>query len=342
MPPAPRSFLRHRLRATGAIFALALTLPGARALAYVRARTPDTFVPIFWADPRKVLEIARPPEGVGVTTDDLRAAAQAAVASWSGSSIACTGLELRVAPRVTDSQVAARDGRNRILMRTGSWCRDPVALTHCHDPAAVALTTVFSRSRPGAADDGEMLEADIEVNAAGSFPWGIIPDGPISGRDFANIYDLTSALTHETGHFIGLDHTCLTPNMPLLVDDSGVAAPSCASVPADQQADIEDATMYPFMNPSEVGLRTLSTDDTRAACDIYPTWSVPDDEWIGAGGCTQAPAPVSRGFRPVIVGTVLWAAFALFASRARRRQRSRVGRGGEPTPCIRAGSSHST
>ncbi len=305
---------------------------GAPAAAYVRARTTDTFMPIFWSDPRKVLEVARPPDGLGISTDDLRGAAQAAVGSWSNSSIACTGVALRLASQTTDSQVAARDGRNRIIMRTGSWCRDPVTQAHCHDPAAVALTTVFSRSRPGAPDDGEMLEADIEVNAASSFQWGIVPEGPISGRDFANTYDLTSALTHETGHFIGLDHTCITPGAISLVDDRGTETFSCGTVPATEQSLVEDATMYPFMNPADISLRTLSADDARAACDIYPIAAVPDDEWVGAGGCSEAPGSPPPAPGRVLVTIVLLTAMGRFLRIARRPSRSSGASDSLPTP----------
>lgn len=315
------------------ILVILLILGHARtAEAYVRARTTDTYVPIFWADPRKVLEIARPPDGVGVSTDDLRGAAQAALASWSSSAIACTGVSLRLATAATDSQVAGRDDRNRIVMRTGSWCRDPLAMTHCHDPAAVALTTVFTRSNPNGPDDGEILEADIEVNATGDFQWGVIPDGVVSGRDFANIYDLTSALTHETGHFIGLDHTCATPNAPLLIDDGGIAVPLCSSIPADQDAVILDATMFPFMDPSVVTLRSLSPDDEKAACDIYPRWASPVDEWVGGGGCAQAPSPVSRDPRSPILVAVALAIAAWLRRPARHRQNAAGARSRAPTP----------
>lgn len=298
------------------------------ARAYVRARTDDTYIPLFWSDPRKVLELAQPPAGIGITAADLRGAAQAAVASWSHSSIACTGVALSLAREATEDQTAGFDGINRIIMRTGAWCRDPVAMTHCHDPSVLALTTIFSRSRPGAADDGEMMEADIEVNAVAGMQWGIVPTGSYSARDYANTYDLPSVLTHETGHFIGLAHSCLVPNAPLLVDDRGVAIPSCSAIPAAEESLIADATMYPFMDPANITLRSLTPDDARAACEMYPTWSVPDDVWIGAGGCSQAPVPPSHRARQLAfaVGLLLGCA-AVWRRGSARRELTRPGRG---------------
>jgi hypothetical protein len=289
------------------------------ANAYVRARTTDTFVPLFWTDPRNALEVARPPQDVGVTEVELRAAAQKAVAAWSYPQLSCTGVALRLGGESTDSQVAARDGRNRIIMRTTAWCRDPVALTHCFDPAAVALTSVFSASRPGTPTDGEILEADIEVNAVGDYQWGTIPDGPISGRDYANIYDLPSVLTHEVGHFIGLDHTCLVPNTPLLLDDQDMAVPSCGSIPSAESALIEDATMYPFMNTTDVKLRTLTADDARAACEIYPVGSPPIYEWTGAGGCSLSWSATSDDPSPLTTSIFSAVVITLFWRRSRRR-----------------------
>ncbi|MES1208896.1 MAG: MYXO-CTERM sorting domain-containing protein [Pseudomonadota bacterium] len=270
-----------------------MVVHAAPAAAYVRKRTADTFVPMFWPDPRLTLEVARPPDGIGVTLDDLHAAARAAADSWSYPAIPCTGVTVQLGPAVTDSQVAGRDGKNRIIMRVGSWCRDPVTQSYCHDPAAVALTTFFSRSKPGAPNDGQILEADIEINAVGDYQWAAIPDGPISGRDYANVYDLPSVLTHETGHFIGLDHTCRVDGAPDLVDDRGDVYPGCFDVQAENQPLIMDATMFPFMNPAEMKLRTLTADDARAACEIYPTTSVPWEEWSGGGGCAAAPGPPS-------------------------------------------------
>jgi hypothetical protein len=319
----PRIFPSPK-RAIGALLGvvvLGAPLFAAPAYAYVRARS-DAFSPVFWPDPRQALQITIPPDGLGVTALDLRMAAQAAIAAWSYPALSCTGVALRLNPEYTESQVAGRDHTNRIIMRTGAWCRDPIAMTHCRDSAIVAVTTVFTRVRPGKPDDGLILEADIEVNATGDYRWTLIPDGPISGRDYANLYDLTSVLTHETGHFIGLDHNCLLPQAAMLIDDKGNPQPACSDIPSDVQAQIVSATMYPFMNPTDVTVRSLTADDQRAACEIYPPSSVPLDEWTGAGGCSTAPGPTIRGALPACVGAVLAMTpllFALLSVGARRR-----------------------
>ncbi|MBC8131441.1 MAG: hypothetical protein H7X95_00560 [Deltaproteobacteria bacterium] len=302
------------------------------AAAYVRARTEKTFLPLFWTDPRKALEIALPPAGVGVTDAELRGAAQAAVSSWSYPRIACTGISLRLGGESMDSQVAGRDGKNRIIMRVGHWCRDPVALKFCHDEAAVAVTTLFSRRQPLSPKDGEILEADIELNAVDQFEWGIIPEGPISGRDFANIYDVASVLTHEMGHFIGLDHNCLPPKADPLVDDQDRPVPSCFDLPSDKQASIEDATMYPFTDTTDVRLRSLSPDETRAACEMYPIDSLPVYEWIGAGGCSHAPLAKPDGPLRVVAATILMAVLGLFLRMRRRTRPSQSTRNPAPIP----------
>ncbi|MEO5767556.1 MAG: hypothetical protein ABIS92_04340, partial [Polyangia bacterium] len=160
-----------------------LAMGAAPAHAYVRQRTDDTLVPFFWTDPRKVLEVSRPPDGLGISDTDLRISAQLAAEAWSYPALPCTGISLRLSSTSTSSQVAGRDHRNRIIMRTGDWCRDPGACTVPFDPAAVATTSLFSVARPGDVTDGEIMEADIEVNATGPFLWGVIPAGA-SGRDF--------------------------------------------------------------------------------------------------------------------------------------------------------------
>lgn len=82
------------------------------------------------------------------------------------------------------------------------------------------------------ADDGTILDADIEVNHAyNEFTIG----------DDNVVYDLQSVLTHEIGHFLGLDHT---PDI--------------------------FATMYAGYDEGSIEQRTLEIDDVDALCAVYP------------------------------------------------------------------------
>lgn len=285
----------------------------APAGAYVRTRTADTLVPYFWSDPFQTLEVAQPPDVVGLSAVDVVGAATAAAAAWSYPAIPCSGVSLRVSPGVVDSQVAGLDGHNRIIMRTDRWCRDPIGMTNCHDPMVIALTTVFTRSHPGAANDGQILEADIEVNAVDDF-FAIIP-ASFMVRDYADKYDLASVLTHETGHFIGLAHDCQLPSDTprQLTDDQGNQSPDCDALPATTQTQILQDTMYPWLNLADVSARTLTADDTRASCEIYPPLVV-------GGGCVTAP---SSRMGPVLslVAVTVFMTLIVVAARRRRARR---------------------
>jgi hypothetical protein len=79
---------------------------------------------------------------------------------------------------------------------------------------------------------GEILDADIEVNSA---------DMDLSIGDNDVTSDLQSILTHETGHFLGLAHS---------------REPT--------------ATMNANYDRADIGFRSLSGDDERGICSVYP------------------------------------------------------------------------
>jgi uncharacterized protein (TIGR03382 family) len=80
-------------------------------------------------------------------------------------------------------------------------------------------------------DTGELLNADIEINAK---------DHVFTISDEAVEADLLSVLTHETGHFLGIGHS-LTP----------------------------EATMFEFYAEGSTDLRSLTDDDRNAMCTLY-------------------------------------------------------------------------
>lgn len=91
----------------------------------------------------------------------------------------------------------------------------------------LALTTVTFNL-----DDGEIYDADLEINAA---------DITLTTGDAGIEYDLLSIVTHEAGHMLGIAHST-TPT----------------------------ATMTVQYVPGDTSLRTLDPDDAAAICAAYP------------------------------------------------------------------------
>jgi len=99
---------------------------------------------------------------------------------------------------------------NAILFRDDGWT---------HDPAAYALTTVAFSTKTG-----QILDADMEINTP-----------------LLTVGDLNFVVTHESGHFLGLDHS---PD--------------------------PTAVMY-FQYGGGAVIPQLSDDDLAAICTAYPT-----------------------------------------------------------------------
>lgn len=110
---------------------------------------------------------------------------------------------------------------NIILFQDTKW-------SYSGDGNTLAKTTVSFDTETGA-----ILDADIEINHAyNEFTVG----------DANVVYDLQAILTHEIGHFIGMDHS---PD-PF-------------------------ATMFLAYEPGDTFQRDLSDDDVAALCSVYPT-----------------------------------------------------------------------
>lgn len=169
-------------------------------------------------------------------------------------------------------EVNNRDATNVITFVETDWA---------HARAALALASVTY------APCGEIVDADIEVNAT-DWTFKIIGGGPV----LRTSHDIQNTLTHEIGHFLGMDHCD---------DDAVVGATNCDEVTMRVQTEAGDITM-----------RDLSPDDLAATRAVYPTDGAPplsaecpDTTQERGCGCVAARSSGALGFLGTLVGLAL-------------------------------------
>lgn len=151
-----------------------------------------------------------------------------AFATWTAPNATCTPGILAVELPPVDasplvSHVVNQAAVNVIGVVDGPWP---------HPLHALSLTTLSFEVATG-----KILDTDMEISS--EVAWSFGPNLPPDG------YDLLAALTHETGHFLGLAH-------------SGHP----------------DAAMYASYTPGTTTERTLTDDDQKGICSIYPSRQV--------------------------------------------------------------------
>jgi matrixin len=153
-----------------------------------------------------------------------------------------------------------------------------------HLASVVALTT--STFITGT---GELVDADVEMNAVTAFP--TIVDSPpcspgaLSTSCVAN--DVQNAMTHEFGHFLGLDH-----------------APDPGS------------TMYLNEPIGETSKRVLDSGSKQFICDVYPQGGSSKD-CSGSGSTSSSGCSSTASAGGLVPGlALLLAAFAARRPRA--------------------------
>jgi hypothetical protein len=281
--------------------------PGGVVLEFVQSRTRSGGA-LRW-DKSCVLITPDAAGSADIAGDEELAILDRVLANWETSTRSCGYLTFeRQAPLASE---VGFDGVNLVKYREDRWCRpatdeDP---EECYNGQAAAITTLFFIDRPGEADDGTLLDADIEVNevnfamasdCAGAGGCQTLGDGIIS--------DLENTLTHEVGHLIGLDHTCYDGTLPAPpTDDMGNTIPNCFPE-SSLSLEIREATMYNFQNPGETKKVSLSDDDIEGFCAIYPLANDPMTcepvDIGGKDGCcssTASPAPPGRAGAALIV-----------------------------------------
>ncbi len=256
---------RRWLLASGASFTawLLLALSAGTVQAYCRTTTCDPAKEecavdrqgcatrgeyLYWPDACVTYAVQRNGSPLrGISAYDTDRALRAAFSAWLGADCEGGGSpSLGVIPLggASCDQVefnAAESGRpltpnaNLIIYRDDAW-------PYVNERFVIARTSITFDPLTGA-----IFDADIEINSFRN-------EFSLSDTMVSN--DLQSVLTHEVGHFLGLDHT-LVPNATMLAD-------------------------YEL---SDLGTRTLSSDDTAGICAIYSPLE------SGAVSCPGSTAP---------------------------------------------------
>jgi MYXO-CTERM domain-containing protein len=208
-----------------------------------------------------------------------------AIATWNDGVASCSYIKVVDDGRKA-MEVDAHDFVNLLKFRDASWCRpatmdDPA---RCYLDASAGLTTATYIDDATSDRDGAIVDADIEINGKN---FAIALNGQTLGTAPCQS-ELQNVLTHELGHFHGLEHTCVTADDPPRTDGTGAPVPSCTS-PLLPPA-ITEATMYPFQDCGETKKETLETDDINGICQVYPESKNPGTcEHVSVGtGCCSA------------------------------------------------------
>jgi hypothetical protein len=251
-------------------------------------------------------------------TEDLEGDLEFAVmdgvlAHWNETVSGCSYLELMSEGPTADEPAIGNDGVNRVVFRDDTWCRpdpDDAELCMSLPNGAAGLTTVTYVDDDDSSRDGQVVDADVELNGE---EFAISHEGASLGSGFCKS-DLANTFTHELGHVMGLDHTCLAPADPPKVDDDGDAVPACSET---SDPEITEATMYNFQECGETKKASLEDDDRDAICTIYARGDDPgtcEPVSIEPGGCCSA-----GGGDPGAAALALLTTACLAGARRRRR-----------------------
>jgi hypothetical protein len=232
-------------------------------------------------------------------------AVEASIETWNAAAAGCSYMNL-----VNEGRRAVEVGRdnvNIIKFRDVSWCRpatkdDPA---RCHPESAAAITTATYVDDSSSSRDGAIVDADIEINGV---HFAVAVDDQTTSSEPC-LADVRNTLTHELGHLLGIEHTCLAATDPSdRVDHLGRPVPRCS---ATSDPMIINATMYNFQECGETKKATLEADDVAAVCGIYPVASDPGTcAPVGTtSGCCQAGGPGGSLVLSALVGLLLIAPF---------------------------------
>jgi hypothetical protein len=249
-------------------------------------------LPLHWSDSCLTFTVQRdgsPRNDIGGA--ELETAVASAFATWTSADCgngARPSLRIESLGQVQCDRVEynpTSGNANVFVFRDESWLDDGGS------GDVLGLTTAHYQP-----STGRIWDVDVELNGT---------SGDISVGDPEDGADLASILTHETGHFLGLDHTREV-----------------------------NAVMYGRYQPMGPALRVLAPDDVAGVCALFPPGSAQIDsacrpsnglsavcgsEQQGPRGCAMTPA---RPTPPL----AFWIGLALVAATSKIRQQRRVRR----------------
>lgn len=251
--------------------------------------------------------------------DEERAIMDAVLATWADAVSDCS--HFRVASGPPLSHGVGYDFINMVVFRDDEWCRPAIGdmPEQCYNPLIAGLTTLTFVNDPDSPRDGEILDADIELNGVN---FAIAAEGGDDGSPPCESV-LANTFTHEIGHLIGLDHTCWDKSGQRPVDNNGDEVPSCDEplTPA-----ITEATMFTFQSCGETKKASLEADDIAGVCAAYPQTAnrpvcqtVRADVVSGCPGASVAQKPGPARHTWLVMAALAVAVFAFRRSRAGRR-----------------------
>jgi uncharacterized protein (TIGR03382 family) len=291
------------MRASIAVLVSGLLL--GQTVPYVRTKTDDGAHCLRWpvSGTRGTIHYVQSSTGDPTLGSGVFDAVSRSAQTWETQLQACGNLDLVESTQHSASRFVGYNqggqNENLVLFRLqlcsavtspGDPCLAAGTCGNVHDCWDHGSTVVALTTSSYVVSSGELLDGDVEINAASAVP--TIVDSPpcqtgnISTSCVAN--DVQNAVTHEFGHFLGLAHS-----------------PDPSS------------TMYASEPLGETSKRMLDSGSKQFVCDVYPAGQTSKDCSSSGGngtssGCSSAGDPAALG--PAILLLLLAVASRRFSA----------------------------